>query len=87
MDEAVCIREFIKLAERLGIEIRYTVDVPSGLCMVKGKRIFFIDKTLDPPSTLSLFVREMKTLKPLEGVFVVPLLRKHLGLEDETSEW
>ena len=86
MDEAVCIREFVKLAERLDIEIRYTADGPSGLCMVKGKLVFFIDKTLNPKTTLSLFVHEMKTLN-LEGIFVVPLLRKHLGLEDETSEW
>jgi hypoxanthine phosphoribosyltransferase len=87
MDENLCIQEFVKLAERLGIEIRYTVDAPSGLCTVKGKQVLFIDKNLDTSSTLSLFIREMKTLKPLEGVFVVPLLRKHLGLEDETSEW
>ncbi len=86
MNETICISEFVKLSERLGIEIRYTADGPSGLCMVKGKRVFFIDKTLNPKTTLSLFVHGMKTIN-LEGVFVVPLLRKHLGLEDETSEW
>lgn len=87
MDEDVCIREFIKLAERIGIEIRYTTDGPSGLCMVRGNRIFFIDKSMDPKTTLSLFVRDMKTIDTLKGVYIVPLLRKQLRLEDDTSEW
>ncbi|MFA6471823.1 MAG: hypothetical protein WCU00_07265 [Candidatus Latescibacterota bacterium] len=87
MDEDICMREFIKLAERIGIEIRYTTDGPSGLCMVKGDRIFFIDKSMNPKTTLSLFVRDMKTIDILKGVYIVPLLRKQLGLEDDSSEW
>ena len=87
MDEDVCIREFIKLAERMSIEIRYTTDGPSGLCMVRGNRIFFIDKSMGPKTTLSLFVRDMKTIDTLKGVYIVPLLRKQLGLEDDTSDW
>ena len=87
MDEDVCIREFIKLAERIGIEIRYTTDGPSGLCMVRGERIFFIDKSMNPKTTLSLFVRDMKRIDILKGVYIVPLLRKQMGLEDDSSEW
>ena len=87
MDEDACIREFIKLAERLGIEIRYTTEGPSGLCTVRGNRIFFIDKSMDRKTTLSLFVRDMKTIALLDGVYIVPLLRKQLGMDNDTSEW
>ena len=86
MDEAVYIREFEKLAQNLGIEIRYLEDGPSGLCTIKGSRVMFIDGTLDKKSQLELFVRDFRTLD-LEGYFIVPVIRKLLGLEGEKSDW
>ncbi|MHB9027129.1 MAG: hypothetical protein ACYC9O_00020 [Candidatus Latescibacterota bacterium] len=82
MDETLCIREFEKLAGRLGIEVRSIPGAPSGLCTVKGKRILFVDKTLDRNSVVAVFVREFRELE-LEGVFVVPLIRKLLEGENE----
>jgi len=74
MDYALCIREFEKLAERLGIEVRSVPGAPSGLCAVKGKHILFFDTTLDRRSVLATFIREFRSLD-LEGVFVVPIIR------------
>lgn len=86
MDETICLREFKDLAARLGIEIRYIDEGPSGLCTIKGNRVMFIDRNLDKRSQLDLFVRDFKTLD-LEGFFVVPIIRKLLGMEHEESEW
>ena len=86
MDEAVYIKEFNNLAHRLGIEIRYIDGGPSGLCTVKGNRVMFIDRNLDERTQLDLFVRDFKTLN-LEGFFVVPIIRKLLGMESEDSDW
>ena len=86
MYESVYINEFEKLAGRLGIEIRYIDEGPSGLCAIKGNRVMFIDKNLDKRSQLDLFVRDFKTLD-LEGFFVVPIIRKLLGMEHEESDW
>lgn len=86
MDEAACIREFEKLAERLGVEIRYIPGIPSGLCLVKGKRVFFADKNLDRAALLDVFAREFRSLN-LEGLFIVPALRKYLGGDDGASDW
>ncbi|MBT4484649.1 MAG: hypothetical protein HOC71_13340 [Candidatus Latescibacteria bacterium] len=86
MDDAVIITEFEKLARRLGIVIRYNIDGPSGLCTVKGERLMFIDRTLNRNVKIDLYVREFKTLD-LEGIFVVPIIRRLLGLENDTSEW
>jgi len=86
MDEAVYIKEFNNLAQRLGIEIRYIDGGPSGLCTVKGNRVMFIDRNLDKCAQLDLFVRDFKTLN-LEGFFVVPIIRKLLGMENENSNW
>jgi hypothetical protein len=86
MDEAACIREFEKLAERLGIEIRYVPGIPSGLCVVKGKKVFFADRNLNRNALLEVFSREFRNLD-LEGMFIVPVLRKYLGGDDGVSDW
>ena len=81
MDDAITIREFERLAQRLSIDIRYTYGGPSGLCTIKGSRVLFIDRGVDIKSRIQIFIREFKTLD-LEGVFVVPLIRKLLGIDD-----
>ena len=80
MDDAVILKEFEKLARRLGMEIRYTTGGPSGLCAVKGKQILFIDRSLDSAARIDMLVREFRTLD-LEGMFVVPLIRRLLDDE------
>ncbi len=82
MDDSVIVGEFEKLAGQLGIEIRYTAGGPSGLCTVKSSRVLFIDRNLDKKSRIDLFVREFKNLE-LESVFIVPLIRRLLGLEED----
>jgi hypothetical protein len=86
MDETICLREFKELATRLSIELRYSNEGPSGLCTVKGKRVMFINRNLDKRSQLDVFVRDFKTLD-LEGFFIVPIIRKLLGMEHEGSDW
>lgn len=86
MDAELCKVEFMKLAHRLGIEIRYTSDGPSGLCTIKGEQVLFIDKALSAEGQISMFVREFKSLE-LDGIFLVPVIRKLLGLDNETTDW
>jgi hypothetical protein len=77
MDEAACIREFEKLAERLGIEVRTVSGAPPGLCAVKGKRVLFLDAALDRGSIIAVFAREFRGLD-LENVSVLPAIRRFL---------
>ena len=72
------------LAERLGITVaeenfrRTAVKAKSGLCRVKGKDIFIIDKQKsfqDKIDLLSFCLSEM----PHEDVFVVPAVRELLN--------
>ena len=86
MDDSVIISEFEKLARRLGIVIRYNTGGPSGLCTVKGERLMFIDRSLGRNARIDLFVNEFKTLD-LEGIFVVPVIRRLLGLENNAPDW
>ncbi len=77
MNDEVVVGEFKKLAERLGIELRYIEEGPSGLCTLKGKRIMFINKALDSSEQVELFVREFQDID-VEGIFVVPVIRRLL---------
>jgi len=86
MEDTIVIREFGNLARRLGINIRYTNEGPSGLCTIKDKKVLFIDKTLDKRNKIEVFTREFKTLD-IEGVFVVPVIRRLLELNDEANGW
>ena len=83
MDDSIVVSEFEKLAKRLGIEVRYTCGGPSGLCTIKGKRVMFLDRNLDAESKLHHFVNGFKSID-LEGIFIVPVIRKLLEPEDET---
>lgn len=85
MDVRLCLEEFEKLAQKLGIEVRSITGGPSGLCTVHGERILFIDRTLDNRSQVEVFIREFKILN-LNNVFVVPIIRKLIGLDDETTD-
>jgi hypothetical protein len=86
MDDAACVREFENLAERLGIEIRRIAGGPSGLCTVRGHRVLFLDRDSDNASVLTVFAHEFRGLN-MEGMFLVPALRKRLGKEHEASDW
>ncbi len=86
MDDAACVREFERLAERLGIEIRSVSEAHSGLCTVRGRKILFLEKGLDAAGALHVFVQEFRGFD-LRGMFIVPAIRKHLGMEDERADW
>ena len=81
MDTENCLREFEKLAQRLGIEIRKSENVPSGFCVIKGAKVLFIDSSIDKSGQTQIFIDSFKKLD-LDGVFVIPALRQLLGMED-----
>lgn len=86
MNDAGCIREFEKLAKRMGIEFRYTAEGPSGLCAVRGKQVMFIDRSMDDHSRLRLYIREFRSID-LTGYFVVPVIRELLGKGQADGDW
>jgi len=72
-----------ELAEKLGVTVseqnlRGTgIKVKSGLCKVKGKNIFIIDKNIsfqDKNEILASCLSKM----PREDIFIVPALREYL---------
>ncbi len=86
MNEQRCLGAFKELSRRLGIEIRYTVEGPTGLCTVRGERVFFLNRALDTRRQIQAFVRDFKTFD-LDGCFVVPVIRELLGREQDDKNW
>lgn len=86
MDKEQCLAAFKDLAERLDIDIRYTSEGPSGLCMLRGVRVFFWNRDLDTESLVRTFVRDFRTLD-LESCFVLPVIRELLGREANGPDW
>jgi hypothetical protein len=81
MNTDMCLREFENLAQRLGIEVRRVEDSPAGFCVIKGSKVLFIDSALDKNGQIQVFIDCFKKLD-LDGIYIVPALRKILGMED-----
>jgi hypothetical protein len=86
MDDAACVREFEKLAGRLGIDIRRISGEPSGLCTVRGRRILFLERGLDDAEVITVFAREFRGMN-FDAMFIVPALRKYLEKDDAEPDW
>ena len=53
------------------------VNAKSGLCIVKDKKIFIMDKHLTVREKVDVLTDCLKKI-PLEDVYVMPAVRKHL---------
>lgn len=73
-------QELCDFAEKLGIEVseqnfRATgIPVSSGLCLVRGKRIFMMDKHKSIHKKMKLLARELAKL-PHDDYYLVPAVR------------
>ena len=76
-------QELIDLAEKLGVEVseqnfRATgVSAASGLCKVKGKSLFLIDKHKKLHHKIEILSEFLGTM-PCGDVYMLPAVRDHL---------
>ncbi len=74
-------QELTDLAEKLGISVseqnlrKSGINVKSGLCKVKGKQIFIMDKDKSTHKKNLLLISLLKKL-PHENIYVVPAVRE-----------
>jgi len=78
------------LLERVGISIVYDDlcdgqgRAASGLCRVKGRRVYIMDRAKDLPERISL-LKQCLSEVDLDEVYVLPALREFL--EEEGDPW
>lgn len=72
-----------ELAEQLGISIRYEdlcdqeVSVRSGLCTVKGRNLYIMDRSKSTSEKIRLLSHCLCRMD-LDGIYVLPAVREHL---------
>lgn len=84
MNTDLCLRELENLAKRLEIEVRIVEDSPAGFCVIKGVKVLYIESHTDKNGQIQAFIGCLKKLD-LEGIYIVPALRKLLGMEDNSD--
>ncbi|RKZ28719.1 hypothetical protein DRQ29_01450 [bacterium] len=79
MKQAQIIAELERLAEKLGIIIRYERmgTLSGGLCRIGDKNYLFINKSLTPKSKIELIASEISSLD-WDSHFVRPEVRRIL---------
>ncbi len=70
------IAELERLAQRLGVEVRYEKmgALAGGLCRLREKLLLFVNRALSPQSKIELISSELRRL-PWEEHFVRPEVR------------
>ncbi len=81
MTETALLEHLEKIADRLGIELRYDnlsqgfVRSLGGYCKVSGKPMILIHRKDSPRQKIRVLARSLSRLN-LEGIFVPPAVRK-----------
>ena len=85
MDEITAVEEFEKLAENLGIQIRYEpirqdedfVRVVGGLCLLRGKYVVIIDSKAAMGEKIRTLAEALAHFD-LDQIYIKPALRELL---------
>jgi len=68
--------ELVKLAERLGIEIRHVrYEGEGGLCLIRGKEVLAVNDSLDAPDRVAVMARALAAAPETESLYIVPEVR------------
>jgi len=76
-------QELIDLAERMHISVSEQnlrtagIKVQSGLCTVKGKKMFIMDKHKSVHKKIRILAAELARM-PLEHLYIIPAVREML---------
>jgi len=81
-------QELKDLAERIHITVSEEnlktsgIKVKSGLCTVKGKQIFIMDKHKSVHKKIRILAEQLATM-PLEDLYIIPAVRELLNKAGE----
>ena len=70
----------LELAESAGLEVRkeYLGGEGGGLCLLRGKRILFLDTAADTAEQVARTAAALADLPELEAMYVLPQVREEL---------
>jgi len=77
----------LELAENAGLEVRkeYLGGEGGGLCILRGKRILFLDTAADTAEQVAHTAAALSKLPELDTMYVLPQVREELDKYDAES--
>ena len=68
----------LTMLARLGIEVReaHLGGQSGGLCMIRGRRVVFVDLDADAATQLERYVAALADLPELDQIYIPPALRE-----------
>ncbi|MFH0980700.1 MAG: hypothetical protein V2A79_04075 [Planctomycetota bacterium] len=77
MDAVAQLGVLTHLAREWGIEVRHVPldGAGGGLCVVRGRRVLFVDTTADPATRLERTARALAQLPEIDTRFIRPDIR------------
>ena len=80
MQNQELISAMLELAENAGLEVRkeYFGGDGGGLCILRGKRILFVDTAADTAEQVARTAAALAKLPELDSMFILPQVREEL---------
>jgi hypothetical protein len=80
MQNQELISAMLDLAENAGLEVRkeYFDGDGGGLCILRGKRILFVDTAADAAEQVARTAAALAKLPELDTMFILPQIREEL---------
>lgn len=80
MDLGCRLEVLLSLAEEIGLDVRAEAmgGEGGGLCVLKGRRVLFVDTSADLATRYERTLAGMAGLEELEGRFIMPEVRRDL---------
>lgn len=88
MDLGSRLETLLTLAEEIGIDVRAETmgGEGGGLCLLKGRRVLFVDTSADLATRYERTLAGMANLPELEGRYIVPEVRRDLDLQRSSDQ-
>jgi hypothetical protein len=80
MEKQDILENLMELLEQNEIEVRsdFIGDLAAGLCVIKGKKVFFIDKNAQTADVLATCARVVHENIDIDNIYLKPQVRQFL---------
>lgn len=80
MEEQDILEQLLAVLVQNGIKVRYEPIglVPAGLCKIKGKTVFFVDKNAEAAEITEICARAVLETIDIQNIYLKPQIREFL---------
>jgi hypothetical protein len=88
MEEQDILEQLLAILEQNHIAVRTESigPLPAGLCQIKGKRVFFVDKNADAADVNAICARAVLETIDIQNIYLKPQIREFLEKNRPVNE-